>query len=106
MNDAMLKLKEQLKQNNKIDLINETEELQGFENDNLLVANDQKIDTEILKDHPPNEDFKYIFYPKKNISTYDLARILAFTQLMITDNIYDKIPDDLKQHFTKFTELN
>lgn len=51
-----------------------------------------------------DEVYKHIFFPQSDITIFELARILSFTQMLISDNIYDKIPADLKRHFTKFTD--
>lgn len=51
-----------------------------------------------------DEVYKHIFFPQSDITIFELARILSFTQMLISDNIYDKIPADLKRHFTKFSD--
>ena len=106
--DTMLKFKNILRSNKKAQAISEEfeDELAGFEDDNLLVTSDKVIDKEILDVCPPEPEYKYVFYPKKNINVYDLARIIAFTQLSITQEVFEKIPDDLKQHFTQFSEIS
>ncbi len=106
MNNPFDKFKQQLKQKNNIEdvlkeYVDDPSPAAGFEDTNLIkddVVQDMKLE-------PFDQSFQYVFFPKSNISTYDLARILAMTQLMITPDVYEKFPDDLKKHFTTFTEL-
>ena len=48
---------------------------------------------------PSDSEFTYAFFPKKDISVYDLCRILALTRFMITEDIYQQFPIELKQYF-------
>lgn len=100
------KFKKQLSQKNNIENV-----LEEYVDDSSPAAEidvDNLIRNETVKEmnlEPFDQSFQYVFFPKNDISTYDLARILAMTQLMITPEVYDKFPDDLKKHFTTFTEL-
>ena len=104
MSDPFKKFKQQLNQNNSAnDILDEdpfpTEELEQIES----VLSKETVEEMNLT--PKDEAFQYVFFPKNDITTYDLARILAITQLMITPDVYEKFPDDLKKHFTMFTDL-
>lgn len=104
MSNPFDKFKKQLNQKNNY------EEIVGIEPE--LDENSPLVDSIIDEDElsemklePKDESFQYVFFPKNDINTYDLARILAMTQLMITPDVYEKFPDDLKRHFTTFTDL-
>lgn len=43
----------------------------------------------------------YIFTPKSDITTYELARLLSFIQMSVDQNVFDNLPIELKKHFTK-----
>ena len=104
MSSPFDKFKQQLKQKNSFEEIVGTDS--KLDEDSPL--NDAVIDEDEVKEmnlDPKDESFQYVFFPKNDINTYDLARILAMTQLMITPDVYEKFPDDLKRHFTTFTEL-
>ena len=58
---------------------------------------------EIISKEPEKMD--RVFFPKKDITAYDLARILALTELMITEDIYEKFPPDLQKYFVRFQEV-
>ena len=100
------KFKKKLSQKNNIEevleeYVDDPSPAADFEDANLI-NNDTVQDMNL---EPFDKSFQYVFFPKSDISTYDLARLLAMTQLMITPDVYDKFPDDLKKHFTTFTEL-
>jgi len=108
MSNPFDKFKQQLKQKNTVDEFLEEESFPAAEFDEEDPLNDSVIKEEQVKEmnlEPKNESFQYVFFPKNDINTYDLARILAITQLMITPDVYEKFPDDLKKHFTTFTDL-
>ena len=109
MSNPFEKFKKQLNQNNNINEILD-DEFSFSEKDNQLntALEDSVIEQETVNEMnltPKDESFQYVFFPKNDITTYDLARILAITQLMITPDIYEKFPDDLKKHFTTFSDL-
>ncbi len=108
MSNPFEKFKQQLKQKNTVDeFIDDMEEI-VHEANSEDPFNDTVIQEEQVKEmnlEPKDESFQYVFFPKNDITTYDLARILAITQLMITPDIYAQFPDDLKKHFTTFTDL-
>lgn len=104
MSNPFDKFKKQLNQKNNY------EEIVGIEpeldeNSPLTDAIIDENELSEMKLDPKDESFQYVFFPKNDINTYDLARILAMTQLMITPDVYEKFPDDLKRHFTTFTDL-
>ena len=106
-NNPFDKFKKQLSQKNNVQemldeyIDNDSSPAAEFDTDNII--NNETVKEMNLE--PFDKSFQYVFFPKNDISTYDLARILAMTQLMITPDIYEKFPDDLKKHFTTFTEL-
>lgn len=51
------------------------------------------------------DELEYVFFPKPEITTYDLARILAFTQLSISKDLYQNFPPELQKFFAKFQEV-
>ncbi len=104
MSNPFDKFKKQLNQKNNY------EEIVGIEpeldeNSPLTDAIIDENELSEMKLDPKDKSFQYVFFPKNDINTYDLARILAMTQLMITPDVYEKFPDDLKRHFTTFTDL-
>ena len=109
MSDPFEKFKQQLKQNNNLeDFFGDSDEdalIGEIENNVMTDSVINKETVEELNLDPKDKSFQYVFFPKNDITTYDLARILAITQLMITPDVYEKFPDDLKRHFTTFTDL-
>ena len=107
MSDPFEKFKQQLNQKNTAEeIIGSDDPLLSDDFDSL--PEDSIIDENQVKEmdlDPKDESFQYVFFPKNDITTYDLARILAITQLMITPDVYEKFPEDLKKHFTTFTDL-
>lgn len=106
MSNPFEKFKNQLKQKNSVDEFIEPgpKPAADFEDplEDAVIKEDQVKEMNL---EPKDQSFRYVFFPKNDISTYDLARILAITQLMITPDVYEKFPDDLKKHFTTFTDL-
>lgn len=105
--DPFAKFKQQLKQKNSVEevmeeYIDESPQPAAKFGQENIINNDQVKDMNL---EPYDKSFQYVFFPKNDISAYDLARILALTQLMITPDVYEQFPDDLKKHFTTFTEL-
>ena len=106
MSNPFEKFKQQLKQKNTVEEFLDEDSFQAAESDDPL--NDAVIKENQVKEmnlEPKDESFQYVFFPKNDINTYDLARILAITQLMITPDVYEQFPEDLKKHFTTFTDL-
>lgn len=52
------------------------------------------------------DELEYVFFPRPEITVYDLARILAITQLSISEDVYQKFPPDLQKFFAKFQDLS
>ena len=106
MSNPFEKFKQQLKQKNTVEEFLDEDSFLAAESDDPL--NDAVIKENQVKEmnlEPKDESFQYVFFPKNDINTYDLARILAITQLMITPDVYEQFPEDLKKHFTTFTDL-
>lgn len=106
MSNPFEKFKQQLKQKNTVEEFLDEDSFPAAESDDPL--NDAVIKENQVKEmnlEPKDESFQYVFFPKNDINTYDLARILAITQLMITPDVYEQFPEDLKKHFTTFTDL-
>ena len=107
MSNPFDKFKKQLNKKNTF------EEIVGKHSDEFNDIEQEILEESVIKEEevkemnldPKDESFQYVFFPKNDINTYDLARILAITQLMITPDVYEKFPDDLKRHFTTFTDL-
>lgn len=104
MSDPFKKFKQQLNQNTSASGLLDEDAIPDNEIEQIdSVLSKETVDEMNLT--PKDESFQYVFFPKNDITTYDLARILAITQLMITPDVYEKFPDDLKKHFTMFTDL-
>ena len=104
MRDPFAKFKKQLKQNNVVEEIPENiDSISAAEEENDSMITQQTVESMNLT--PKDESFQYVFFPKNDITTYDLARILAITPLMMTPDVYEKFPEDLRKHFTMFTDL-
>ena len=65
---------------------------------NLINVNSEKTNQSIQSNQLLLD---YIFTPKNDISVYDLARLLSFLKMSISQDVYDAIPAELKKHFTK-----
>ena len=102
MSDPFAKFKSRIRESAAVptSLIEETQEEQNNE-----LTEDFLPGVEPPREIPEQNEFQFVFFPKNDITAYDLARILALTQLMVTDDIYEKVPDELKKHFTRFTEI-
>lgn len=79
---------------------NNIEEISNnYNSDNNLVnINNEKTNQSIQSNQLLLD---YIFTPKNDISVYDLARLLSFLKMSISQDVYDAIPAELKKHFTK-----
>lgn len=66
---------------------------------------DDEIEEIAEEDKEKKEEQYRVFFPKQDITTYDMARILALTQLLITEEMYQKYPPDLQKYFVKFEEV-
>ena len=108
MSNPFEKFKQQLKQKNTVEEFLDEDSFPAAEFDEENPLKDSVISEKQVQEmnlDPKDASFQYVFFPKNDINTYDLARILAITQLMITPDVYEQFPDDLKKHFTTFTDL-
>lgn len=86
------------------------------EEEDFLPPKIKNVEEEITEEEPDSDNQEdvdltqepqgyHVFFPKQDITTYDMARILALTQLLITDEMYEKYPPDLQKYFVKFNEI-
>ena len=95
--DPFAKFRQKIYSNNK--------HYETTEEDIDLVEQPRDLVPDFELHEPEEEEFNYVFFPKPDITTYELARIFAFSQFMITTDIYDKYPADLQKYFVKVEEL-
>lgn len=95
--------------NNDVEEFNE-DELTDM--DSILDLEKERIELDEMDSKPkPVEVQKngeiildYIFTPKQDITTLELARLISYMKMSISSEIYDQIPGELKRHFTKCIE--
>lgn len=91
-----------------VDDFNVKEEYESLKNI-VIFDKDQENHLNPIQEHVKSERritkkvpiLDYIFTPKDNITTYELARLLSFVQMSIDQKVFDNMPIELKKHFTK-----
>ena len=129
MPDAFAIMKQQLRKDIKSEKIhNEKEQSIVNKNDNVVIEelsteeDIQKATEELeeLSNFADNEypklnnrrNYKevplldYLFTPRESITIYELARLLSYIKMSISQDVYDNMPIELKQHFTKCVDEN
>ena len=100
MSDPFSKFRSKIKESAAVPVQHQEED-----EDDSFIESDILPGVEPPTEFPQNDEFEFVFFPKNDITAYDLARILSLTQMMITNEIYGKVPDELKKHFTRFKEI-
>lgn len=102
--DIMKQMKSQIKGgNNQVTLPTPPEFDPPFEEKVEDIPEEKEIPQKLYPDSK-QPILDYMFSPKADINTYDLARLLAFIKLTISKDTYDVLPSELKKHFLKYTE--
>jgi len=110
MSDKFAAFKEQLRKKKKTEqedsaFFQEAYDMipDSYQGDILEGKKEEELIVEDVKlPEPFNKVLDYIFNPAENITVYEMAKILSFTIMSVSQDTYDVTPENLRRHFVKF----